>query len=307
MHHSVYAVLCWTLVVQVAPTLAYSIDWDTQPGRRKPFALPVTGCMENRLLRMRIECERILEDVELRRAEKDQAEACRNLRKYSTCIDRSLSSTKCRRDRYVFGREVDRRKRQLRTYNWDCQMNIQSYDYVMCDGKTLLNRHLACGTTFDRAIVNLNFQLEVDKEKLCESLTEYKHCVTPLIKNDACSGNKDLISRMLHFSKAVVGEYTLECKTMAMKHMMEEQQAEEPNCQQEDLRNKVITCQQESYRIIRARDIHADTDICEELDLLKVCIENSLKETSCTRDKTSKDIAKDTMEESYGRYNVRCR
>lgn len=37
----------------------------------------------------------------------------------------------------------------------------------MCDSKTLLNRHLACGTTFDRSIVNLNFELDDDKEKLC--------------------------------------------------------------------------------------------------------------------------------------------
>lgn len=43
----------------------------------------------------------------------------------------------------------------------------ENYDYVMCDSKTLLNRHLACGTTFDRSIVNLNFELDEDKEKLC--------------------------------------------------------------------------------------------------------------------------------------------
>ncbi|XP_037501806.1 uncharacterized protein LOC119375648 [Rhipicephalus sanguineus] len=284
-----------------------SINAQLDQIRRRPFSSPATGCLENRLLRLRLECEGSLDDVARLRMKRDQSESCRKLRKYITCIDMALTSTKCRRDRYVFGREVERRKRQVETYNWDCSLQMQNYDYVMCDSKTLLNRHLACGTTFDRSIVNLNFELDEDKEKLCSSLTDYKHCVTPLIKNDACSGNKNLISRLLHFSRAVVGEYQTSCKTIAMKHMMQARQVEETACLPEDLREKVLTCQQSAYRTIRARDVHSETDICEELDLMKECIENALKETSCSRDITSMRVANDTTAESYARYNVKCR
>ncbi|KAH7982946.1 hypothetical protein HPB52_008330 [Rhipicephalus sanguineus] len=82
----------------------------------------------------------------------------------------ALTSTKCRRDRYVFGREVERRKRQVETYNWDCSLQM---------------------------------------------------------------------------------------------HMMQARQVEETACLPEDLREKVLTCQQSAYRTIRARDVHSETDICE--------------------------------------------
>ncbi|KAH6948188.1 hypothetical protein HPB50_023150 [Hyalomma asiaticum] len=89
--------------------------------------------------------------------------------------------------------------------------------------------------------------------------------------------------------------------------LMEARQVVETACLPEDLREKVLTCQQSAYRTIRARDVHSETDICEELDLMKECIDNALKETSCSRDLTSMRVANDTTAESYARYNVKCR
>ncbi|EEC09682.1 hypothetical protein IscW_ISCW008374 [Ixodes scapularis] len=168
----------------------------------------------------------------------------------------------------------------------------------------LLRLRLQCEATLDDVT---RLKLRKDQSEACSSLTDYKHCVTPLIKNDACSTNKNLISRLLHFSRAVVGEYQMSCKAIAMKHIMEAEEVEDTACLPEELRERVLTCQQSAYRTIRARDIHSETDICAELDLMKECIENALKESSCSRDGASKQVADDTMTESYARYNVKCR
>ncbi|KAH7935912.1 hypothetical protein HPB52_015028 [Rhipicephalus sanguineus] len=77
-------------------------------------------------------------------------------------------------------------------------------------------------------------------------------------------------------------------------------------CRFEQLRQKTLQCQREGYSIIRTRDAHAKSDICEELKVFKDCAVAALKATHCSKEKNARQYVIGAVRESFQRFGIEC-
>src|SRR5690606_19028333 len=77
-------------------------------------------------------------------------------------------------------------------------------------------------------------------------------------------------------------------------------------CKEEQLRDKITVCMKEVSNILRARDVRAKGDICEELRVARDCSTRALRTFRCTRDLSSKEFLAASMKEAFSRYGVDC-
>ncbi|XP_064479483.1 uncharacterized protein LOC135392686 [Ornithodoros turicata] len=267
-------------------------------------------CREDAFLELRATCEQHLDEIMRLYSKGDRAQSCARLRQYSNCVNRALNRTRCHRVAQIYQRERQRMRVNVNDYNWSCSMSRQEYAPDDCDGKQVINQHMKCGTTFQKFVATLNVYR--DREQTCRAVRDYKRCVKPIFQNEDCRSNQDLMDKLLRFSHTVLNEYSSACKEAQRGHYQEapatKQDDEEVSnfCRFEDLRQRTLQCQKEGYSIIRTRDAHSKSDICEELKVFRDCAVAALKGNHCGRDRSARQYVAGIVRESFSRYGIEC-
>ncbi|KAH7959943.1 hypothetical protein HPB49_015298 [Dermacentor silvarum] len=282
-------------------------------------------CREDAYLELRAMCERNLEDIMRLYAKGVHGQSCQRLYQYTACVGKALNRTRCHRLAELATRERQRMRSNVNDYNWSCSTTSSSsrQEYgggeVNCDGKELINHHMRCGSTFQNFVGSINVYQE--QAKACRAVRDYKDCVKPIFQNEDCQGNQELMDRLLRFSHTVLKEYSSACKEQRTGGAGGEYQ-DAPGgggsyddddgglgtgfCRFEQLRQKTLQCQREGYSVIRTRDAHAKSDICEELKVFKDCAVAALKATHCSKEKNARQHVIGAVRESFQRFGIEC-
>ncbi|CAN8004015.1 unnamed protein product [Ixodes hexagonus] len=275
-------------------------------------------CREDVYMDLRAVCEQHLDEIMRLYTKGDHGQSCKRLRQYSACVGRALNRTRCQRVPDIEQRERQRLRANVNDYNWSCSMSKQEYaGQAGCDGRALINQHMRCGSTFQARVSSINVYMEGDKA--CRAVRDYKACVRPIFQSDNCQANQELMDRLLRFSHTVLKEFSSACSNERKEAggyqdapprrelpMSDDEETPSRICRSEQLRQKVLQCQKEGYSIIRTRDAHAKTDICEELKVFRDCAVGALKGTHCAKDKSARQFVVTTVRESFSRFGIEC-
>ncbi|XP_042145310.1 uncharacterized protein LOC121835323 [Ixodes scapularis] len=276
-------------------------------------------CRDDVYMDLRAVCEQHLDEIMRLYTKGDHGQSCKRLRQYTSCVGRALNRTHCNRVPELEQRERQRLRANVNDYNWSCSMSKQEYaGSGGCDGRAMINQHMKCGSTFQTTVSSINVYMEGDRA--CRAVKEYKACVRPIFQSDNCQANQELMDRLLRFSHTVLKEFSSACSNdrkdagvyqdapPLRRDAQPEDDEETPNrvCRFEQLRQKVLLCQKEGYSIIRTRDAHAKTDICEELRVFRDCAVGALKGTHCAKEKSARQFVVTTIRESFSRFGIEC-
>lgn len=295
--------------------------------RAAQMAGALSRCREDAYLELRSSCERNLDDIMRLYTKGEHGQSCQRLRQYTACVGRALNRTRCQRVPELSLRERQRLRANVNDYNWSCSMSKQEYAAggsagaglgasANCDGKELINHHMKCGSTFQNFVGSINVYR--DKAKACRAVRDYKDCVKPIFQNEECQSNQELMDRLLRFSHTVLKEYSSACKERRGDGDYQDSPGGDRDdagdedgvgagfCRFEQLRQKTLQCQREGYSVIRTRDAHAKTDICEELKVFKDCAVAALRATHCSQEKNARQYVINTVKESFQRFGIEC-
>lgn len=322
------------------------MDGDVDVGERAVVSMPggaragvrraaLPRCREDAYIELRSSCERNLDDIMRLYTKGEHSQSCQRLHQYTACVGRALNRTRCQRVPELSLRERQRLRANVNDYNWSCSMSKQEYvagggggggaaaglgaSAANCDGKELINHHMKCGSTFQNFVGSINVYR--DQAKACRAVRDYKDCVKPIFQNEECQSNQELMERLLRFSHTVLKEYSSACKERRGDGDYQDSPGAGAGgddaagdddgvgtgfCRFEQLRQKTLQCQREGYSVIRTRDAHAKTDICEELKVFKDCAVSALRATHCSREKNARQYVINTVKESFQRFGIEC-